>query len=137
MINQKPNKVADNKGKRNVVCSACKKSKPHTHYRWYRKTTNKGVTKRTKWTLNSRLCKECNNINIRTLTKIKKNNDYPKTNRCQCCKNISEHKLHLDHSHGKNGKFRGWICRRCNVGIGFFGDTIVGVKRAVRYLQKS
>ena len=43
------------------------------------------------------------------------------------------HALHLDHNH-KTGRFRGWLCTRCNVGIGMLGDNIIGLRRAIRYL---
>ena len=43
--------------------------------------------------------------------------------------------LHLDHNH-KTGRFRGWLCTRCNVGIGMLGDNITGLRQAIRYLRK-
>jgi len=43
------------------------------------------------------------------------------------------HALHLDHCH-ITGKFRGWLCYRCNVGIGLLGDSVEGLDRARKYL---
>lgn len=40
-----------------------------------------------------------------------------------------------DHCHS-TGLFRGWLCRRCNVGIGFLGDDIQGILEAAAYLEK-
>ena len=40
-----------------------------------------------------------------------------------------------DHCH-KTGAFRGWLCTRCNIGIGNLGDDLQGVQAAVRYLEK-
>ena len=40
----------------------------------------------------------------------------------------------LDHDH-KTEKFRGWLCKKCNTGLGNFGDSIEGLKKAIRYLE--
>ena len=55
---------------------------------------------------------------------------------CQCCgKPKSEGgKFVYDHCHDTM-KFRGVLCDSCNVGIGRLGDTLAGVKNAVRYLE--
>lgn len=42
----------------------------------------------------------------------------------------------LDHDH-KTGKFRGWLCVRCNIGIGALGDDTEGLCEALRYLQNA
>lgn len=44
--------------------------------------------------------------------------------------------LSVDHCHS-TGKIRGLLCWHCNTGIGKLGDTVDGLMRAVRYLQKS
>lgn len=44
--------------------------------------------------------------------------------------------LHLDHDH-TTGKFRGWLCSRCNTAIGKLGDNVAGVRRALAYLARS
>ena len=31
--------------------------------------------------------------------------------------------------------FRGWICKRCNYGLGYFQDSLEKLKKAVKYLQ--
>lgn len=31
--------------------------------------------------------------------------------------------------------FRGWLCGKCNTGIGLLGDTVEGVKRAWVYMK--
>lgn len=42
---------------------------------------------------------------------------------------------HLDHDHATN-MFRGWICHKCNVGIGMLGDDAAGVEKAIAYLRR-
>jgi hypothetical protein len=43
--------------------------------------------------------------------------------------------MQFDHDH-KTGKFRGWLHKHCNVGLGKFGDDITGVLQAALYLGK-
>lgn len=42
--------------------------------------------------------------------------------------------FHVDHDH-ITGKVRGILCKKCNVALGMFGDTLAGVQRAVDYLS--
>ena len=55
----------------------------------------------------------------------------PEDGKCQCCGKIR--RLVLEHDH-HTGAFRGWTCSQCNVGLGFFGDSMVGIRRAVQYM---
>jgi len=43
--------------------------------------------------------------------------------------------LHLDHDH-RTGKFRGWLCSRCNVSLGGLGDSVEGLNKAIGYLTR-
>lgn len=58
--------------------------------------------------------------------------------RCECCGGLPNGKgtLHLDHDH-VTGRFRGWLCYRCNMGIGLLGDCVHGVACAVDYLLRA
>lgn len=63
------------------------------------------------------------------------------TNRgpCQICGHVPEpgRKSNAwDHDHA-TGKFRGWLCRRCNVGLGYFKDSVDHMQKAIDYLNKS
>ena len=40
----------------------------------------------------------------------------------------------LDHDHD-TGEFRGWLCNKCNSGLGWLDDDINYVRRAVNYLE--
>ena len=59
--------------------------------------------------------------------------------KCAICAAIlgprgSLQKPYLDHDH-KTGKVRGWLCRRCNLGIGSFKDSPNLLEAAARYLR--
>ena len=41
----------------------------------------------------------------------------------------------LDHCHA-TGIFRGWLCHRCNAGIGLLGDTAEALQQSLDYLTK-
>ena len=43
-------------------------------------------------------------------------------------------KLEIDHIHGTT-IFRGWVCSKCNTGMGSLGDTLKGVLQAAIYLE--
>lgn len=55
---------------------------------------------------------------------------------CELCGAKQKALLALDHDHAAK-KFRGWLCNKCNIGLGHFGDTIAGIKRALRYLERT
>jgi hypothetical protein len=57
----------------------------------------------------------------------------PEDGKCQCCG--LNRKFVLDHDH-HTGEFRGWICDRCNRGIGALGDIPGGVAAGLEYLEK-
>ena len=59
---------------------------------------------------------------------------------CECCgkKETARRnkELSIDHCH-VTGSFRGWLCSRCNTGIGMLGDNLTGAESAVAYLKRS
>ena len=57
----------------------------------------------------------------------------PKDGKCQCCG--KPRRLVLEHDH-HTGKFRGWTCNPCNIGLSAFGDSMAGIRRAVQYMAK-
>ncbi len=62
----------------------------------------------------------------------------PIAENCECCgrhKSDSKKAMHLDHDH-VTGVFRGWLCNRCNAGIGMLGDNVAGLQRAIAYLER-
>lgn len=57
---------------------------------------------------------------------------------CACCgakSNRSGRRLFVDHDHA-TGAVRGLLCNPCNAGIGHLGDGILGVRRALDYLER-
>lgn len=63
---------------------------------------------------------------------------------CSICERSDEFaNMHIDHDHAccpAGGKtcgrcVRGLICRRCNMGIGLFGDSPMALERAAKYLR--
>lgn len=54
--------------------------------------------------------------------------------RCAICRNPRI--LVIDHDHIR-GSIRGMLCQRCNIGLGFFGDNLKGILKAVAYLERS
>jgi hypothetical protein len=80
-------------------------------------------------------CKICN-YRINKITKNLHKTAPPRPQACECCGKVSDSPLVLDHDH-ETGKFRGWICAKCNLGLGRLGDTIESLMRAVEYLKKS
>ncbi len=44
--------------------------------------------------------------------------------------------FHIDHDHD-TGQVRGLLCQVCNLGLGKLGDTLEGLMKAVRYLEKA
>ena len=62
----------------------------------------------------------------------------PENTPCECCTTPMTYgqemnSMCFDHD-PVNKKFRGWICKRCNVGLGNAGDNDEGVMNFVRYL---
>jgi hypothetical protein len=43
--------------------------------------------------------------------------------------------LDIDHDH-VTGQFRGFLCGRCNKGLGLLGDNIDGLRKAMDYLNR-
>jgi hypothetical protein len=58
----------------------------------------------------------------------------PAPTECEICGGVSERRvLMLDHCH-KTGKFRGWLCLKCNSGLGMFRDSQMLLLKAFAYL---
>lgn len=58
----------------------------------------------------------------------------PLTEACEICGAKPEMHLAWDHCH-KTGKHRGWLCNRCNLGLGYFSDAPDTLRVAITYLE--
>lgn len=55
---------------------------------------------------------------------------------CPVCKlPVTEGKRVVDHNH-ETGKVRGILHHKCNMGIGFFGDSVKRLRAAMEYLER-
>jgi len=83
-------------------------------------------------------CKFCRNLYMREFAyykyHLKKAGKLKRTVCCAICRNRYAAVLDQDHDH-KTQKFRGFLCRRCNVGLGMFMDNVGRLKRAIAYLN--
>jgi hypothetical protein len=59
--------------------------------------------------------------------------DEVRTGQCPLCPHVG--RLVCDHDHA-TGAIRGWICARCNSGLGLLGDSAVRVRAALDYLER-
>lgn len=48
----------------------------------------------------------------------------------------NKHRLHVDHDH-ETGVVRGLLCNNCNAGLGYLGDSVKNLRKAVKYLSKN
>lgn len=62
---------------------------------------------------------------------------HPCTETCEICGYKPEDGkiLFFDHCH-KSGKFRGWLCRKCNLALGYVNDDIKRLESLIRYLKE-
>ena len=75
-------------------------------------------------------CRKCVKEHSKVRGKLHKKAP-PKPLVCECCGKVPL-KWCLDHNHSDDS-FRGWICERCNTGIGKLGDNLQGIVNAMNY----
>jgi hypothetical protein len=63
-----------------------------------------------------------------------KNAPRKKPKYCEICGESGQ--ICCDHDH-KTGKFRGWICSRCNFAIGHAKDSIKILNKLIQYIKKN
>ena len=76
-------------------------------------------------------CKKCVKKHSRVRSQLHK--EAPeKPQVCECCGKIPIQWC-LDHDHSDD-TFRGWLCKKCNEGLGKLGDNLEGIVKAMNYL---
>lgn len=58
----------------------------------------------------------------------------PRSDNCEICDSRSE--IHFDHCH-TSGRFRGWICQRCNLVLGNVEDNPALLRELAEYLERN
>ena len=79
-------------------------------------------------------CKTCLRHAARVRNQLKKTAP-PKPDNCELCGKEAP-RLILDHCH-ETDTFRGWICDKCNTGLGSFYDNVASLTRAIQYLNET
>ena len=92
-------------------------------------------------------CKECNNKLSKIRSNLRKKYGPPPVGyTCPICKRgegecrgqgskIASSWV-VDHCH-KTDSFRGWLCHKCNRGLGAFNDDVGTVQRVIKYLKRN
>ena len=83
-------------------------------------------------------CRTCHRKRSDLVKELKKTAPHQGTE-CECCgisfQDLSKRNIHMDHCE-ETKSFRGWLCRKCNLGIGFLGDNLYGINKAADYLKR-
>jgi hypothetical protein len=129
-------KLFDGLDEQKKVCGICKESLPLSMF------GRDGGAKYLRYE-----CKPCAKSQAKVVKEIKKKAPVIlKDHRCPIC-NLNEDELKslyskkkgiwcADHDHLTN-KFRGWLCHKCNLGLGNLNDSIFRLENAIKYLNKS
>lgn len=93
----------------------------------------------------SQRCKDCSKLNSRrgwlpynygiTIEEFSAMENSQR-GKCAICEQEPPDRLHVDHNH-ETGSVRGLLCRKCNWGLGQFGDSVENLKRAQEYLLEN
>lgn len=123
-----------NKDKPNRLRSECKLCQSADSNIWYQKNKNKeSYLKRRQ---RERLKQRYGNVDYENLFN-KQNGTCAICGKPEIFKSINGKtvRLSVDHNH-KTGQIRGLLCKKCNIGIGYFEDNIKYLKKALIYLNQ-
>ena len=79
-------------------------------------------------------CKDCGKKAWEDVAKAREGAP-PKPSSCEFCGRVLHDKLRLDHCH-TTGKFRAWLCNKCNTGFAQLGDTADALERAAKFIKE-
>ena len=117
---------------RHKTCIYCEKSKPAT-IQYFNKKKGKcdGLDNR---------CKMCQHERQKEVAGIRKQITCD-TDVCENCgedpskrRGLGKKPLVVDHD-PETKQFRGWLCERCNLGLGYLGDNEAALLRAYEYVR--
>lgn len=145
----KKRKIQENIPEGTYVCTKCGQEKPNSEFFFFNhRKTKDGIRLRVDGS-----CRSCRNIHstqLRNLKEDRKNNPRPEYgDLCSICgKPVYAHISDIpygvkgtirwccDHDHA-TGKFRGWICKHCNTGMGLLGDDQSSIEKCLHYLMEA
>jgi hypothetical protein len=121
-------------------CNCCEEILPISYF-----GNDSGGKKLRSW------CKKCDSENAKNLRNIRKSVQKPDSG--YACPICSKTEIELagqtqymsrklsspwvcDHNHDSK-TFRGWLCRKCNLGLGNFDDNIEFLQSAISYLKNT
>ena len=108
-----------------LTCVKCKCEKPEHRFRIDNK--KRSLTKRRSECID---CMKQISIEVNQIRKTAPPVPYA----CEFC-GRTDAKLRLDHCH-TTGKFRAWLCNKCNTGFAQLGDTADALERAAQFLRE-
>ena len=110
-----------------IICRLCNQAKPVEDFIISNTTPIKVHRKD--------ICKDCGNKKTTVVYHLKKQHPYPDNKYvCPICLRPSK-KYYLDHDWNTQA-FRGWLCNKCNSGLGSLNDDIGTLQRAIKYLEQ-
>ena len=74
-----------------------------------------------------------NKITLSVLKRKEEKAGRKRPKKCELCGSLSN-RICFDHDH-ETGKFRGWICHRCNATLGFVEDSEELLEKMINYLR--
>ena len=120
------------------VTGTCVKCQQIANRKWAARNPGEGARRSLEWQKKNR-----EKARIKSLKFKRKAMGMPEPTRpcpahCENCNRKLEPgvKTHLDHDHA-TGKFRGWLCNKCNLGLGALGDSIAAIRRTLEYLERA
>lgn len=101
--------------------------------RWQKQNPELAAASRDKWkAANLERHRESHRKHARKKLGIVGATGETKNGLCEICARVGP--LDMDHCH-ETGMPRGWLCRRCNMGIGQLGESPAVLQKAIEYLQ--
>ena len=123
-----------------TLCTCCGELKDNLKFAWYKtRFYNKGPMTGYRERIHSQ-CSDCMKSYNKEVKGIK--TKYPNLQKpsfgepCELCAQPVEKSWQLDHCH-ETGEFRGWLCKRCNTGLGNLGDNKTSLLKALSYLERA